>query len=77
MRVFDMRIVGWSMGEHAQTELVVSAVGMAVRNRWPDAEVIRHSGRGGQYGSLSFGQRQGCLESLAVWAAGATRTAKA
>lgn len=55
--VFDRRIVGWSMGAHAQTELVVDAVNMAVMNRRPEPGLIHHSDRGSQFGSLAFGRR--------------------
>ena len=48
--VFDKRVVGWSMGEHAQTELVVDAVEMAVSNRRPTPGLIHHSDRGSQLG---------------------------
>jgi len=57
MDVFHRRIVGWSMGRHMQTELVVDAVEMAVTNRRPAPGLIHHSDRGSQYGSLVFGQR--------------------
>lgn len=57
MDVFGRRIVGWSMGEHMQAELVVNAVEMAVTNRRPAPGLIHHSDRGSQYGSLVFGQR--------------------
>lgn len=61
--VFDKRVVGWSMGERAQAELVVGAVEMAVRNRRPEPGLIHHSDRGSQYGSLLFGRR---LESSGI-----------
>jgi len=55
--LFDKRLVGWSMGRHMQTELVVDAVNMAVLNRRPEPGLIHHSDRGSQFGSLTFGQR--------------------
>lgn len=67
MDVFHKRIVGWSMGEHMQTELVVNAVEMAVRNRRPAPGLVHHSDRGSQYGSLIFGQqlaRSGIVGSM-------------
>ena len=54
------RIVGWSMENHLRTELVLSALEMAVWQRRPE-EVIHHSDQGCQYTSLAFGQR--CREA--------------
>ncbi|WP_433258694.1 IS3 family transposase [Streptosporangium sp. CA-135522] len=55
--VFSRRIVGWAMAEHMRTELVTDALAMAVGQRCPDAGVIHHSDKGGQYTSIAFGQR--------------------
>lgn len=55
--VFSRRIVGWSMAEHLRTELVVSALEMAVWTRHPGTGVIHHSDHGCQYTSLLFGER--------------------
>jgi putative transposase len=55
--VFSRRIVGWSMGDHLRTELVVGALQMAVWNRRPGAGLIHHSDHGCQYTSLLFGER--------------------
>jgi putative transposase len=55
--VFSRRVVGWAMAEHLRTELVVSALEMAVWNRRPSAGVIHHSDHGCQYTSLRFGER--------------------
>ena len=53
--VFSRRVVGWAMAEHLRTELVVSALEMAVWNRQPGEGVIHHSDHGAQYTSLLFG----------------------
>ncbi len=51
------RIVGWSMGSHMGTELVVDALEMAVWRRKPSVGLVHHSDRGAQYTALSFGKR--------------------
>lgn len=55
--VYSRRIVGWAMADHLRTELVVSALEMALWNRRPAHGVIHHSDQGSQYTSLAFGQR--------------------
>jgi putative transposase len=54
---FSRRVVGWSMAEHLRTELVVSALEMAVWNRRPGDGLIHHSDHGTQYTSLQFSER--------------------
>ena len=44
------------MAEHMRAELVVEALEMAIWQRRPDAGLVHHSDRGGQYVSLIFGQ---------------------
>lgn len=55
--VASRRIVGWAMAEHLRTELVLSALDMAVWNRRPAHGVIHHSDQGSQYTSIAFSQR--------------------
>jgi putative transposase len=55
--VSSRRIVGWAMAEHLRTELVLSALEMALWNRRPAPGVVHHSDQGSQYTSLAFGQR--------------------
>jgi len=50
------RIVGWAMGLHLRTELVLDALNMALTQRRPSG-VIHHSDHGCQYTALAFGQR--------------------
>ena len=54
--VWSRRIVGWAMEPHLKTELVLSALNMALAQRRPEA-VIHHSDRGCQYTSYAFGKR--------------------
>jgi len=42
---FSRRVVGWAMGASAGTDLVMSALNMAVWNRRPGPGVIHHSHR--------------------------------
>jgi putative transposase len=55
--VYSRRIVGWAMAEHLRTELVLSALEMALWNRRPAQGVIHHSDQGSQYTAIAFGQR--------------------
>lgn len=54
--VFSRKVVGWSMETDMRTQLVLSALDMAIQQRRPKA-VIHHSDRGSQYTSIAFGQR--------------------
>jgi putative transposase len=67
---FDKQVVGWSMSEHATTELVVNAVQMAIINRRPIIPPIHHSDRGTQYTSIAFSDR---LEQLGMSASMGSR----
>ena len=57
---WSRRVVGWFMTTHLRTELVLSALEMALWCRHPHS-VIHHSDQGSQYTSIAFGQR--CRES--------------
>jgi putative transposase len=57
---WSRRIVGWAMANHLRTDLVLSALEMAIGQRRP-RDVIHHSGQGCQYTSLAFGNR--CREA--------------
>ena len=54
---YSRRFVGWAMAEHMRAELVIEALEMAIWQRRPEAGLVHHSDRGGQYVSLIFGQR--------------------
>jgi transposase InsO family protein len=43
------RIVGWSMADHMQVDLVSDALSMAIARRSPAAGLLHHSDRGVQY----------------------------
>ena len=58
------RIVGWAMADNLRTEIVLSALEMAVWTRGVRTGVIHHSDHGSQYTSLAFGQR--CREAGVV-----------
>ena len=48
-------LVGWAMGAHADAELVVDALVMALNRATPDTTgLVHHSDRGSQYTSLDF-----------------------
>jgi len=53
---FSRRVVGWSMETHLRTELVLTALDMALAQRRPET-VIHHSDQGTQYTSIAFGLR--------------------
>jgi transposase InsO family protein len=61
------KVVGWSMSERVNTDLVVQALIMAVLGRRPPKGLIFHSDRGCQYCSLVFRrwtQRYGMRQSM-------------
>jgi putative transposase len=54
--VFSRRIIGWSMRDNLQGDLVLDALGMALSSRGSGAAcVIAHSDHGSQYTSLVYG----------------------
>ena len=53
---WSRRVVGWSIGEQMNTDLVLRALNMALQQRRPE-QVIHHSDQGSQYTSLAFGNR--------------------
>lgn len=55
------RVVGWSMRRTLETEIVTSALEMALQRRRPVAGLIHHSDHGSQYTSFAFGHR--CREA--------------
>jgi transposase InsO family protein len=48
------RIVGWSMAEHVQVDLVADALRMAIARRNPAAGLLHHSDRGVQYAAEDY-----------------------
>jgi putative transposase len=61
--MFSRRIVGWSMSERIDSNLVVSALAMAVRQRCPEQGLMHHSDRGVQYACGDYQQR---LEDVGI-----------
>jgi putative transposase len=53
---FSRKVVGWSMAQDMATDLVLSALNMALQARKPSS-VIHHSDQGAQYTSMAFGTR--------------------
>ena len=47
-------IVGWSMADHMQTDLVSDALKMAITRRLPGPDLLHHSDRGVQYASDDY-----------------------
>jgi transposase InsO family protein len=57
------RIVGWSMADHMQTDLVADALSMAIARRRPGPGLVHHSDRGVQYASDDY---QGMLNEHGI-----------
>jgi putative transposase len=47
--LYSRRIVGWSMSDRMTTDLTLAALGMALDQRRPGADLIHHSDQGSQY----------------------------
>lgn len=63
------RIVGWSLADHMRKELVVDALNNALQSRSAPEDLIFHSDRGSQYGSIAFRYRlrkKGILQSMSA-----------
>jgi putative transposase len=54
MDIWSRKIVGWHLASHMGTELVTTALKMAINQRKP-AKVVHHSDQGSQYTSIAFG----------------------
>lgn len=54
---FSRKVVGWSLRDDMQAEIVVDALDMAIARRRPTPGLIHHSDQGWQYVALVFGQR--------------------
>jgi putative transposase len=55
---WSRRVIGWAMATHLRTELVLTALNMALTQRRPHG-VIHHSDHGSQYTAVTYGER--CL----------------
>jgi len=54
---FSRRIVGWSIDSRQDSNLVVNALDMAIRNRAPEPGGIVHADHGVQFTSWAFGNK--------------------
>lgn len=61
MDAYSKRIIGYAMAEHMQTDLVIQALRMGVRQRRVPKGLIHHSDKGSQYTSYAYGRE------LAAW----------
>jgi putative transposase len=52
--VCTRRIVGWAMSAILDTPLMIAALTMALRQRWPTGQLILHSDRGSQFASAAY-----------------------
>jgi transposase InsO family protein len=52
--LYARKVVGWSMSDHVDTQLVTGALEMALGRRQPEAGLIHHSDRGSQYASHAY-----------------------
>jgi transposase InsO family protein len=57
MDLYSRRIVGMAMADHMTTDLVDTALNMAVVERDPQPGLLHHSDRGSQYTSADYQQR--------------------
>lgn len=55
--LFSRMIVGWSMADHMETQLVDDALSMALARRDPQDGLLHHSDRGSQYASDAYTHR--------------------
>ena len=54
--LFSRMVVGWSISERIDTQLVLGALEMALEGREPPRGLIHHSDRGSQYASAEYRQ---------------------
>ncbi len=52
--LYSRKVVGWSMSDHVDTQLVTRALEMALGRRQPAAGLIHHSDRGSQYACHAY-----------------------
>ena len=52
--LFSRRVVGWSLANHMKTQLVLSALQMALSQRVPKSGMVLHSDRRVQYASKEY-----------------------
>lgn len=59
MDLHSKAIVGWSVCERLNRDLVISGMMMAIWQRKPGSDLVHHSDPGGQYASDDFQSLQG------------------
>jgi len=52
--LFSRKVVGWAMAEQMNTDLVDTALHMALLTRQPRADLLHHSDQGSQYTSAAY-----------------------
>ena len=52
--LYSRRLVGWSMTDHMQSDMVADALSMALARRQPGPGLLHHSDRGVQYASDDY-----------------------
>ena len=52
--LYSRKVIGWSMSEKNNKQLVLNALDMALERRRPQSEVIHHTDRGSTYGSDDY-----------------------
>lgn len=57
MDLYSRQIVGMAMADHLRSELVETALDMALTQRRPPRHLLHHSDRGSQYTSLDYQKR--------------------
>lgn len=51
---FSRRLVGWTLGMDMTERIVINSLRMAIKTRKPEAGMIHHSDRGGQYAGKAY-----------------------
>ena len=54
MDLYSRRIVGWELGSTMKESLVLSALRFAITGRQPNAGLVHHTDRGGQYAGTGY-----------------------
>ena len=52
--LFSRKVIGWSMSDKNNKQLVINALDMALERRRPQSEVLHHTDRGSIYGSDDY-----------------------
>lgn len=52
--LYSRKVIGWSMSDRNNKQLVINALNMAVERRQPRSEVLHHTDRGSIYGSDEY-----------------------